>query len=161
MEKEKVIHSTHTLFERFSNGVSWFTSTSYAFTTASFIIVLWLGSGFLLHWGDRWLNIIGAITSVITFLMVFIIQKSQNKESKAIQLKLNELLAASTHASNRLVGIEEMPEEELEKIYEHFRNLVEISYKKSKFNVSHSIEKAIENETHAAPAEKAENQETT
>ncbi len=145
MEKEKVIRSTHTLFERFSNGVSWFTSTSYAFTSASFLIILWLGSGFILHWGDRWLNIIGAVTSVITFLMVFIIQKSQNKESKAIQLKLNELLAASTHASNRLVGIEEMPEEELEKIYEHFRTLVEVSYKKSKFNVSHSIEKAIEN----------------
>lgn len=146
MENEKIVHSSHTLFERFSNTVSWFTSTSYAFTAASFLVLLWLGSGFILHWGDRWLSIIGAITSVITFLMVFIIQKSQNKESKAIQLKLNELLAASTHASNRLVGIEEMPEEELERIYEHFRALVEVSYKKSKFNVSHSIEKTLEEE---------------
>lgn len=140
-EKEK---STHTLFERFSNGVAHFTSTSYAFTAALLLILVWLGSGVALHFGDFWLGIIGAITSVITFLMVFIIQKTQNKESKAIHLKLNELLAASTHASNRLVGIEELPEEELEKIYEHFRALVDLSYKRSKFNVSHSIEKTLE-----------------
>lgn len=140
-EKEK---GNHTLFERFANGVAWFTSTSWAFTGASFLIIIWLGSGFAMHFGDFWLGIIGAITSVITFLMVFIIQKTQNKESKAIHLKLNELLAASTHASNRLVGIEELPEEELEKIYEHFRTVVELSYKKSNFNVSHSIEKTMD-----------------
>lgn len=138
--------SNHTLFERFTNGVAQFTSTSYAFTSASLLVIVWLGSGFALHFGDFWLGIIGAITSVITFLMVFIIQKTQNKESKAIHLKLNELLAASTQASNRLVGIEELPEEELERIYEHFRALVDLSYKKSKFNVSHSIEKTLENE---------------
>lgn len=138
--------SNHTLFERFTNGVAQFTSTSYAFTSASLLVIVWLGSGFALHFGDFWLGIIGAITSVITFLMVFIIQKTQNKEYKAIHLKLNELLAASTQASNRLVGIEELPEEELERIYEHFRALVDFSHKKSKFNVSHSIEKTLENE---------------
>lgn len=148
--------NNHTFFERFTNGVAQFTSTSYAFSTAALVIIIWLSSGFALHFNDFWLGTIGAITSVITFLMVFIIQKTQNKESKAIHLKLNELLAASTHASNRLVGIEELPEEELEKIYEHFRALVDLSYKRSKFNVSHSIEKAIE-ENEAVAEQSEEN----
>lgn len=146
--------TNHTFFERFTNGVAHFTSTSYAFSTAALVIIIWLCSGFALHFDDFWLGTIGAITSVITFLMVFIIQKTQNKESKAIHLKLNELLAASTQASNRLVGIEELPEEELEKIYEHFRTLVDLSHKKSKFNVSHSIEKAIEENDAEAEAGK-------
>ena len=147
--------NNHTFFERFTNGVAHYTSTSYAFSIAALVIILWLSSGFVLHFNDFWLGEIGAISSVVTFLMVFIIQKNQNKESKAIHLKLNELLAASTHASNRLVGIEELPEEELEKIYEHFRALVDLSYKRSKFNVSHSIEKAIE-KNHAGDKENEE-----
>jgi len=136
----------HTFFERFSNAVTQSTSTSQAFVLAVLVVVLWLASGFILHFSELWLGIIGTVTSVITFLMVFIIQKAQNKESKAIQLKLNELLAASTQASNRLVGIEELADSDLDEMYEHFRTLVELSYKKSKFNVSRSIEHAIQEE---------------
>ena len=144
----------HTIFERISNQVARFASSSLAFMLASAIILFWFISGFILHFSELWLSIIGAVTSIITFLMVFIIQKSQNKESMAIQLKLNELIAASTHASNRLVGIEELPEEELDKIYAHFKALVELSYKKSNFNVSHSIEKAIDAEITGDPSKK-------
>ena len=76
--------------------------------------------------------------------MVFLIQKSQNKESIAVQLKLNELIAASHHASNRLLNIQDLSEEELKTLYEHYRTLVELTQKAESNTQSHSVEDAIE-----------------
>src|ERR1700712_1578391 len=75
------------------------------------LVLLWGFSGFYFHFSERWEMIIGTASSVITILMVFLIQKSQNKHSLAIQLKLNELVAANEHASNRLVSVEDMTED--------------------------------------------------
>ena len=95
-----------------------------------FLFVLaWAISGFFLHFSARWEMIIGTLSSVITVLMVFLILKSQNKDSLSIQLKLNELVAANESASNRLVNVEGMTEDELKVIQKYYSKLSEFAHK--------------------------------
>ncbi len=93
------------------------------------LIVVWIINGPIFNFSNTWLLVVNTGTSVITFLMVFLIQKSQNKESIAVQLKLNELIAANSQASNRLLNIQDLSEDELNTLYEHYRTLVELSQK--------------------------------
>src|ERR1700761_8895896 len=95
------------LFERFSNWATAATGSSAAFLIAITVIVVWLVTGPVFRYSDTWQLIINTGTTIITFLMVFLIQKSQNKDSKAIHLKLNELLASHEGTSNRMVNIED------------------------------------------------------
>jgi low affinity Fe/Cu permease len=97
-------------FERFSNWATAATGSSVAFIIAISVIVIWLATGPVAKYSDTWQLIINTGTTIVTFLMVFLIQKSQNKDSKAIHLKLNELLAAHAGASNRMVDIEDLTE---------------------------------------------------
>jgi low affinity Fe/Cu permease len=99
------------LFERFSN---WATGSSAAFIIATSTVLIWAVTGPLFHYSETWQLVIDTATTIITFLMVFLIQKSQNKDSKAIHLKLNELLALHEGASNRMVNIEDLTEVELD-----------------------------------------------
>jgi low affinity Fe/Cu permease len=108
------------------------------------IILIWGVTGPVFHYSNTWLFIVNTGTSIVTFLMVFLIQKSQNKESIAVQLKLNELIAASNYASNRLLNIQDLSEEELKTLYEHYRTLVELTQKAESNTQSHSVEDAIE-----------------
>jgi low affinity Fe/Cu permease len=108
------------------------------------LIVLWGITGPVFHYSNTWLLIVNTGTSIITFLMVFLIQKSQNKESIAVQLKLNELIAANNSASNRLLNIQDLSEGELNTLYEHYRTLVELTQKAKSNTQSHSVEDAIE-----------------
>jgi low affinity Fe/Cu permease len=104
-------------FEIFSAKAIKITGSSRAFIIACILIIIWIITGPLFHYSDLWQLAINTGTT-ITFLMVFLIQKTQNKEALAIQIKLNELVAANIHASNRMVSIEDLSEIELERLNE-------------------------------------------
>jgi low affinity Fe/Cu permease len=131
-------------FERVSNTITAYSGSSPVFIAAISFILMWGISGPVFHYSNTWLLIVNTGTSIITFLMVFLIQKSQNKESIAVQLKLNELIAANNQASNRLLNIQDLSEVELNTLYNHYRTLVELTQKANSNTKSHSIEDAIE-----------------
>lgn len=131
-------------FEKISNIITTYSGTTPVFVAAVGIILTWGLTGPVFHYSNTWLLIVNTGTSIVTFLMVFLIQKSQNKESIAVQLKLNELIAASNYASNRLLNIQDLSEEELKTLYEHYRTLVELTQKAESNTQSHSVEDAIE-----------------
>src|SRR6186713_3351006 len=95
-------------FEAFAAKATHAAGSTYAFLGAFTVILVWLFTGPLFHYSDTWQLIINTGTTIITFLMVFLIQKTQNKDSIAIQMKLNELIACNEKASNRLVDIEDI-----------------------------------------------------
>ena len=138
---KKIVSST---FEKFATTVSKAAGSTVAFTTALFIIIAWACSGPFFDFSGTWQLVINTGTTIITFLMVFLIQKAQNKDSLAIQLKLNELVASSDYSSNRLVDIENMTEDEMMTIQKYYRSLSEMSKKDSNLMTSHSIEEAGE-----------------
>jgi low affinity Fe/Cu permease len=109
------------------------------------IILLWALSGPLFNFSDTWQLVINTGTTIITFLMVFIIQQSQNRDTAAIHLKLNELIAASEKASNRLVDIEDLTEEELEVLKTFYVNLADKAEKEMDLHTSHSLDEAEDN----------------
>lgn len=131
------------LFDRFSSFISHFAGSSIAFGAAFVLILIWLISGPVFHYSDTWQLVINTGTTIITFLMVFLIQRSQNKDSRAIQLKLNELIAATKGASNSLIDIEGLTQEELDSIHNYFSFLTS---KESKVKRDHSIERAKKTE---------------
>lgn len=128
--------------ERFSTTVARWTGGTSAFAAACAIVLVWACTGPLFGYSDTWQLVINTGTTVVTFLMVFLIQRSQNKDAMAIQLKLNELVAALKGASNRLIDIEELSEEELKALQRHYAKLVAMSKKDSDLTTSHSVEEA-------------------
>jgi low affinity Fe/Cu permease len=128
--------------EQFSSWASAATGSTRGFTLAALMIVLWLMTGPAFRFSDTWQLVMNTITSIITFLMVFLIQRAQNKESLAVQLKLNELVAAMAGASNRLIDVEDLNEQELKTLHVHFQRLVEMARKDLDLTKSHSIEEA-------------------
>lgn len=138
MEKSK-----HNVFERVSNKITNWTGSPLAFISALSIVLIWILTGPVFKYSDTWQLVINTGTTVITFLMVFLIQKSQNKDSKAIQLKLNELIAASRHASNRMVDIEDLTESELDVLHKYYQKLSDIAEEENDIHQSHSIDAAI------------------
>lgn len=138
------IKNGHHVFEIFSSKAMAFTGSTYGFTGALIVIVLWGICGPIFHYSDKWQVIINTGTTIVTFLMVFLIQKSQNKDSLAIQLKLNELVASHEFASNRLVNIEDMTEDELRVIQKYYSNLSARTKDEESLQQSHSIEETLE-----------------
>lgn len=130
------------IFDRFSKRVTKAAGSPYAFISAFIIIILWALSGPLFNFSDTWQLVINTGTTIITFLMVFIIQQSQNKDTIALQIKLNELIASSDKASNRLIDIEDLTEEELEKAKQFYIKLADLAEKEDDAFISHSIEEA-------------------
>jgi len=133
------------LFERFSNWATAATGSSAAFLMAIAVIVVWLVTGPVFKYSDTWQLIINTGTTIVTFLMVFLIQKSQNKDSKAIHLKLNELLASHQGASNRMVDIEDLTEQELDQIHKFYVQLSDLAEEEDDLTCTHSIDAAKEN----------------
>lgn len=129
-------------FERFANKVTAATGSTLAFIVAFVTVLVWAISGPYFNFSQDWQLVINTGTTIVTFLMVFLIQKSQNKDSLAIQLKLNELVAAHEYASNRLVNVENMSEEELIIIRKYYSKLSEIAQKDESIISSHSIDEA-------------------
>jgi low affinity Fe/Cu permease len=113
---------------------------------AFLIIVIWAITGPIFNFSDTWQLVINTGTTIITFLMVFIIQQSQNKDTMAVQLKLNELIACNERASNRLIVVEDLNEEELEVLKSFYIKLSELAEKEKDLHHSHSIDEA--NEVH-------------
>lgn len=132
------------LFEQFANAATKFTGSSPAFIGAGAIVLLWAVTGPLFDYSETWQLVINTGTTIITFLMVFLIQKAQNKDGKAIQLKLNELIAAHDHASNRMVDIEDLTEEELDQLHKFYVTLSRFAKKETDIHCSHSIDAAEE-----------------
>ena len=128
--------------ERFSATVTRWSGGSLAFALACGVILVWGVTGPLFRFSDTWQLVINTGTTIVTFLMVFLIQRSQNKESMAVQLKLNELVAAMQGASNRLIDVEDLTEEELVTLHRHYRRLVEMAKKDRRLTESHSVEEA-------------------
>lgn len=133
------------LFERFSSKVAQATGSQWAFFIALAAIVVWGITGPVFGFSDTWQLVINTGTTIITFLMVFVIQKSQNKDSKSVQLKLNELIAANKLASNRLIVVEDLTEQELDTLHNYYTRLSEETKKRMAMKESHSVEEAIEN----------------
>lgn len=100
-------------FEKMSILVTKASGSTAAFIIAFFVINVWLISGPIFNFSDTWQLVINTGTTIVTFLMVFLIQRSQNKDSIALHLKLNELIVAQEFASNRLIAVEEISEEDL------------------------------------------------
>ena len=151
--------------EVMSRDVTIFTGSSWAFAVAALVIVGWLISGPLFHYSDTWQLVINTGTTIVTFLMVFLIQRSQNKDSLALQLKLNEIVAALAGASNRLIDIEDLTEQELRALHEHYKVLADMARRGIDLKESHSVEEAMsrhaakqrankEHAAHPAPPQK-------
>ncbi len=134
--------SAKSLVERLASSVTQFTGSTTAIVIAFVLIVVWGIAGPFFQYSPDWQLIINTSTTIITFLMVFLIQKSQNKDSLAIQLKLNELVAAHEFASNRLVCVEDMTEAELQTIKKYYSKLSEISKNEKNLQQTHSIDEA-------------------
>jgi len=130
------------LFEKASTKITSWAGSPYAFSIAFLVIVIWGLTGPLFGFSDTWQLVVNTGTTVITFLMVFLIQKTQNKDSKAIQLKLNELIAANSEASNRMVDIEDLTEEELDLLHKFYQELSSKAKEERDIHESHSIDKA-------------------
>jgi low affinity Fe/Cu permease len=130
------------LLERFSMRATEWTGSSLAFAAALAIIVVWLVSGPLFGFSDTWQLVINTGTTIVTFLMVFLIQRAQNKESKIVQLKLSEIVAALQGASNRLIDVESLSERELEILHRHYQHLARLAAQEGDLLTSHSIDEA-------------------
>lgn len=130
------------LFDSLASKITSWTGSSSAFMIAFCIVIIWAVSGPLFHYSETWQLIINTGTTIVTFLMVFLIQKAQNKDSKAVQLKLNELIAANRHTSNRMVDIEDLSEEELNKLRDFYTRLSDLSEEDEDIHKSHSIDAA-------------------
>jgi low affinity Fe/Cu permease len=130
------------MMEEFSLKVTQATGTSTAFMLALLAIVIWLLTGPLFKFSDTWQLVINTGTTIITFLMVFLIQRTQNKDALAIHLKLNEIVAAVEGASNRLIDVEDLTEDEIKTLHKYYQSLAEMAKKDLKLTQSHSIEEA-------------------
>ena len=120
------------------------TGGSWAFGVALAIVLIWGITGPLFRFSDTWQLVINTGTTIITFLMVFLIQRSQNKDSRAVHLKLNEIVAALHGASNRLINVEDLTETEIRLLHGHYQRLVTMAKRDVSLTESHSIEEAEE-----------------
>ena len=141
-------------FEKMSILVTKASGSTAAFIIAFFIIIAWLISGPLFKFSDTWQLVINTGTTIVTFLMVFLIQRSQNKDSIALHLKLNELIVAQEIASNRLIAVEDISEEDLKVLQKFYQHLAEKTKNELSVQESHSINEANENHERKSTAVK-------
>lgn len=127
---------------RFATAVSAKSGSTGAFIGAVSVVVIWAFTGPIFHFSDTWQLVINTGTTIVTFLMVFLIQRAQNKDTLAVQLKLNEIVAALEGASNRLISVEDLSEEELKVLHMHYRRLAEMSKHDRSIAESHSLDEA-------------------
>ena len=137
--------STGSFFGRLAGGITRFSGSTLAFAIAAGIIVVWGATGPLFGYSETWQLVINTGTTIITFLMVFLIQRAQNKDSLVLHLKLNELIAATQGASNRLINAQDFSEEEIDLLHNFFRALAELAKKDNDLGKTHSVEEAEDN----------------
>src|SRR5919112_6507764 len=134
-------------FEEFSTAVTRWTGSSTAFGLAGGVIVVWAVLGPVFGFSDTWQLVINTGTTIVTFLMVFLIQRTQNKDSLALHLKLNELVSALEGASNRLIDVEALSEKELTTLHRYYGELAKLARTETDVTESHSVEEAREKHT--------------
>ncbi len=117
------------LFRRFAEATSHYAGRPMAFFLAVLVVAVWGLTGPLFHFGDTWQLVINTSTTIITFLMVFLIQNSQNRDTAALQIKLDELIRTSK-AHNALLNLEELDDEDLDRIRKHYYELAKAAYKR-------------------------------
>lgn len=142
--KKPAKRSGRNIFEKLSHAATEFTGTNAAFISALLIIIAWVVTGPIFDFSNTWQLVINTGTTIITFLMVFLIQRMQNKDSRALHLKLNELVASLKGPSNRLIDAEDLSEEELQTLSTYYSHLAEMARTEKDLSVSHSIEEAKE-----------------
>jgi low affinity Fe/Cu permease len=130
------------VLERIATAVTRFAGSSVGFALAVGTVLVWAVTGPLFQWSDTWQLVINTGTTIVTFLMVFLIQRTQNKDGMAIQIKLNELVAAIQGASNRLIDVEDLTESELQVLHLHFQKLAEMARSEADVLASHSVDEA-------------------
>jgi low affinity Fe/Cu permease len=118
-------HARLSPFTRFARAVARATGKPAAFGTASAIIVVWSLTGPLFHYSDTWQLVINTSTTIVTFLMVFLIQNTQNRDSEAIHLKLDEVIRAMSEANDSLMDLEELEDHELDELHLRYVTLAE------------------------------------
>ena len=141
MARKHINPVSHAL-ERLSYEATKATGTSLAFMLALSVVLIWLVTGPIFHYSDTWQLVINTGTTIITFLMVFLIQRAQNKDALAIHLKLNEIVAALEGASNRLIDVEDLSEAEIQALHKYYQRLIELARKDDVLTTTHSIEEA-------------------
>jgi len=156
-------HQAQSGFERMlenaARKVTAWTGSTSAFALSVSIVLLWVLTGPLFHYSDTWQLVINTGTTIVTFLMVFLIQRSQNKDSLALHLKLNEIVAAMQGASNRLIDVESMSESELRALHAHYETLARMAKRDIDLLCSHSVEEAEHRHHRKVVAAKEEQQE--
>ena len=130
------------ILARFATLATVWTGSTPVFIAAVAVILIWLATGPIFHYSDTWQLAINTETTIVTFLMVFLIQRAQNKDALAAQLKLNEIVAAMEGASNRLISVEDLSDKELSVLHIHFQRLAEMARSESNIAESHSVEEA-------------------
>ena len=130
--------------ERLTQWITRWVGSVWAFTTACLVLIVWAITGPLYHFSDTWQLVINTSTSVVTFLMVFLIQRSQNKDTLAMQLKLNEILAALKGASNRMIDVEDLSEDEVRALHDRYQRLAVILTRDCNPTGCHSIEEVTD-----------------
>lgn len=133
-------------FEKMSIAVTEASGSTAAFIGALAVIIIWIVTGPIFKYSDTWQLVINTGTTIVTFLMVFLIQRSQNKDSVALHLKLNELIVSHEIANNHLVAIEDISEDELIVLRKYYKHLADLSGKEMSLKESHSI--AMANQSH-------------
>jgi low affinity Fe/Cu permease len=141
-KKKSKIKRISIFFNRFSTVVTKAAGRPVATILAFVIILIWAVTGPVFDYSTTWQLVINTTTTIITFLMVFIIQQSQNKDTIALQLKLNELIACNERASNRLVDIEDLTEEELVVLKKFYIKLSDLAERENDLYGTHSIDEA-------------------
>ena len=132
-------------FERLAQTATNASGSSLAFALAAGVVLVWVLTGPLFGFSDTWQLVINTGTTIVTFLMVFLIQRAQNKDSIAVHLKLNEIVAALEGSSNRLINVEDLSEDELTTLHTYYRRLADLAKEHSEITASHSVEEAEEN----------------
>jgi len=129
-------------WEQAAQAVAEWSGKPGVFGAAVLIVVLWAITGPVFGFSDTWQLVINTGTTIITFLMVFLIQQAQNKDTQALELKLNEIVAAISGASNHLIDVESLSGAELMTLRRHYQELAQLAEKESSLTKSHSIEEA-------------------
>ena len=131
-----------TLLERFARRATAWAGSSAAFALAAGLVIGWAVLGPITGWSVAWQLWMNTVTTIVTFLMVFLIQRSQNKDSAAVHLKLNEMVASARGASARLLNVEDLSEADLATLHRHYAHLAELAKSAGSILESHSIEEA-------------------
>ncbi|MBD3279876.1 MAG: low affinity iron permease family protein [Candidatus Pacebacteria bacterium] len=112
-------------FRRLANKIARLAGTFWVFFAAVLLILTWLTTGPVFGFSDTWQLVINTTTTIVTFLMVFLIQNTQNRDSRAVHLKLDELIKAAKGARNKMLNVEDLTDDELEALHQEFLKLAE------------------------------------